>query len=87
MYCVCCGVRLADMQTKCPLCETVVYHPDIKREKQMPMYPANRMPERKSGAKALNGAIIILFLIPLVLSLFADVQLDGTIDWFGYVAG
>lgn len=87
MYCVCCGVRLADTQTKCPLCETVVYHPDIKREKQMPMYPANRMPERKSGAKALNGAIIILFLIPLVLSLFADVQLDGTIDWFGYVAG
>lgn len=28
-----------------------------------------------------------MFLLPLVLSLFADVQLDGVVDWFGYVAG
>lgn len=87
MYCVNCGVRLADTEKKCPLCETVVYHPQVKQGTQKPLYPQNKMPERKSGAKALNGAVIILFVIPLVLSFFADMQLDGTVDWFGYVAG
>lgn len=87
MYCVSCGVRLADTEKKCPLCGTVVYHPDIQQSPQKPLYPADKMPERKSNAKALNGAIIILFLIPLILSLFADMQLDGVVDWFGYVAG
>lgn len=87
MYCVNCGVRLSDTEKKCPLCATVVYHPDVKQSPKKPLYPADQMPERKSGAKALNGAIVILFLIPMILSLFADLQLDGVIDWFGYVAG
>lgn len=87
MYCVRCGVRLADTEKKCPLCETVVYHPDIQQSPQPPLYPADKIPQRKSGAKALNGAIIILFCIPLILSLFADLQPDAKIDWLGYVAG
>lgn len=87
MYCVNCGVRLADTEKKCPLCETVVYHPNVKQNPAQPLYPPRKMPERKSNAKALNGAVIILFLIPMILSLFADMQLDGTMDWFGYVAG
>lgn len=87
MYCVNCGVRLADTEKKCPLCETVVYHPEVKQGSMKPLYPAGKMPERKSGAKALNGAIVILFCIPLLLSFFADIQPDKTIEWFGYVAG
>ena len=30
MYCIQCGVKLADSQSACPLCGTVVFHPDIK---------------------------------------------------------
>ena len=29
MYCVKCGVELADSEKKCPLCGTPVFHPDI----------------------------------------------------------
>ena len=29
MYCVKCGVELADSQRVCPLCGTRVFHPDI----------------------------------------------------------
>ena len=31
MYCVKCGVELADSEKKCPLCGTPVFHPDIPR--------------------------------------------------------
>ena len=29
MYCIKCGVKLADTEKKCPLCGTVVYHPEF----------------------------------------------------------
>lgn len=87
MYCVKCGVKLSDTESKCPLCETTVYHPEIKRPAARPLYPENRMPARKSPAKALGGAGLILYLIPLAVCLFSDLQSNGTLDWFGYVAG
>ena len=36
MYCIKCGVELSAGQTVCPICETKVYHPDIKPEKIPP---------------------------------------------------
>ena len=85
MYCVNCGVKLADPETKCPLCETPVCQIYIKKTE--PLYPSDSMPKRKSGVKALSGAILILYLVPLITSLFSDLQLNGKLDWFGYVAG
>lgn len=35
----------------------------------------------------MNGAVIILFFIPLLVCFFADISIDGKTDWFGYVAG
>lgn len=86
MYCINCGVKLADTETKCPLCGTAVYHPDMPLPAAQPLYPPRRMPVG-SSSKVLCGALIIVFLIPLAVCLFADVQLNGTLDWFGYVAG
>ena len=45
------------------------------------------MPSSHSGRKALNGAVIILFLIPMLVCFFADWFLDGMIEWCGYVLG
>lgn len=87
MYCIKCGVKLAVSEKKCPLCNTVVCHPDFEQRAEQPLYPSNRMPKSKSGSKALNGAVIILFLIPLLVCFFADLSLDGKVQWFGYVAG
>ena len=87
MYCVKCGVKLADTEKKCPLCDTVVCHPDIKAGEGEPLYPPNKMPSSHSGTKALCGAIIFLFMIPLSICFFADYQYNGEIDWYGYVAG
>ena len=45
------------------------------------------MPPSSARSQALNGAIIILFCTPLVVCFFADLSLDGKLEWFGYVAG
>ena len=37
MYCVKCGVELADSQRVCPLCGTRVFHPDIPRTPARPI--------------------------------------------------
>lgn len=87
MYCVKCGVQLADTERKCPLCNTVVCHPDFVNVAERPLYPGNKMPKSSSGSKALNGAMIILLLIPLFVCFVADLRLDGRLEWFGYVAG
>lgn len=87
MYCIKCGVKLAETEKKCPLCNTVVCHPDFAQTSARPLYPSNKMPKSSSGTKALNGAVIILFMIPLVVCFFADLLLDGFVSWYGYVAG
>lgn len=87
MYCIKCGVQLADTETKCPLCETKVYHPDVAQPQGQSLYPPHKMPKTASGRPVFCGAIIMLFLIPLIITFFADMQRDGTLDWFGFVAG
>ena len=87
MYCINCGVKLADSEKTCPLCNTVVCHPVLKQSTGRPLYPNNKMPKSSSNSNALNGIIMVLFLIPLLVCLFADLSLDGKMEWFGYVAG
>ena len=87
MYCIKCGVQLADTEKKCPLCNTVVYHPEITQEKSKELYPARKMPKSQSGRAFVCGAVIILFMLPLIVTFFSDMQMDGQLDWFGYAAG
>lgn len=87
MYCINCGVKLADTESKCPLCNTAVYHPDIERQTAPPLYPSDKLPKTFVTSKALCGAIIILFLIPAVVCFLADFMINDTIDWSGYVLG
>ena len=87
MYCIECGVRLGEAEKKCPLCSTAVCHPDYINRPGKALYPANKMPAKATNSKVLNGAVIILFLIPLFVCFAADLLLNGKLEWFGYVAG
>ena len=87
MYCVNCGVRLADTEKCCPLCKTTVYHPTLQQASVPPLYPREKYPEMKPTSKAFNGLILIIFLAPLLISLLSDLQGDGELNWFGFVAG
>ena len=87
MYCINCGVKLAESEKSCPLCNTAVYYPEIKQSDVEPLYPKNIVPKVTSKSKVLNGAIIIMFLIPLIVCFLADIQINGKLEWFGFVAG
>lgn len=87
MYCVNCGVKLADTEARCPLCGVAAVHPYIKRDLEKPSYPANRFPTPQVSP---NGALMIvtgLFLLPFFITLVCDLQLSGGITWSGFVMG
>ncbi|MBQ7063662.1 MAG: hypothetical protein IJM90_02045 [Firmicutes bacterium] len=90
MYCVKCGVELADTETKCPLCGTVVYHPDlpVTEPADRPLYPSYQPPVRKKGYRP--GVILIMALIcllPIGICLPVDLKTNHSIVWSGYVIG
>lgn len=87
MYCVNCGVKLEKSEEICPLCGTEVYHPKIVIEREKQLYPRDRLPEMKRYSLLFNGAVIIMFFIPIVVSFLADICFDGRIGWFAYVLG
>lgn len=39
MYCIKCGVELADSEKVCPLCGTRVFHPDLPRSESEAPFP------------------------------------------------
>ena len=85
MYCINCGVKLADSEQKCPLCNTVVPIPNRPTEQQL--YPSNKTPKLMPKSKALSGSLLIILFIPLILTFFSDIHDNKRLDWFGYVAG
>ena len=87
MYCINCGVKLADSEKRCPLCGTVPYHPDIVRQEGEALYPPDRYPRAKTNSKAVLGAITILVLIPIFITMICDLGIHGRITWSGYVIG
>ncbi len=87
MFCINCGVKLADTEKKCPLCNTVVYHPTLQQPDVRPLYPKDRYPKVQANSKVLNGILVILFLIPLLICFLSDLQRDGRLNWFGLAAG
>lgn len=88
MYCVKCGVGLADSEKACPLCGTVVYHPDLPRQEGQPLYPQDRTPALQvSQRTALMVLTTLCFLLPMVICWLCDRQANGRVDWSGYVMG
>lgn len=87
MYCIHCGVKLADSEKCCPLCGTVPFHPDIPRVEGKPLYPVECYPRQQVSRKGFLGVVTILLLIPVLVSLICDLSLHGKITWSGYVIG
>ena len=86
MYCIKCGVKLAEHQKQCPLCSTVVFHPDIQPSGDLP-YPAQRQPAPQMRSQAALVIVTTLFLIPLLITLLCDFQINNSVTWSGYVVG
>ena len=87
MYCVNCGVKLADTENTCPLCQTPVFHPDIRRPEAEPMYPENRLPMPQVSSRGAQIIATAVFLLPMLICLQCDLLIQGNVTWSGYVIG
>lgn len=87
MYCVKCGVALGDTEKQCPLCNTPVYHPEIQREEAAPLYPHDSMPPKQPHPWGVLLIVSVLFLLPMSICLTVDLQVNGQLNWSGYVIG
>lgn len=86
MYCVNCGVKLADTEEKCPLCNTGVGE-RVERPPVVPLYPKDVLPQRTVKTAAVNGTILILWVMVTLVIFFVDMQRDWQLSWSYYVAG
>ena len=84
MYCISCGVKLADTEGICPLCQTVV---PVQQPETVPLYPKKKTPARKMNPHTAQYAVTAAFLLAAVICLMCDLQTDGSVSWFGYVMG
>lgn len=87
MYCIKCGVKLENTEIKCPLCGTVPFHPEIKREISPPIFPKNSYPSVQINTKISLYIISTLFLLAGLITFLCNMQIAGKVTWSGVVIG
>ena len=87
MYCVKCGVKLADSEKICPLCGTTVYHPDVIQGEGGTLFPQGKYPKTQPKPIFLQTFLSVLFLLSGLISLVSDWRFGSGVTWAGYVIG
>ena len=65
MYCVRCGAELSDSEEKCPLCGTIVFHPDIPRPQGEKPYPVDTARQETASRAGVLFLLTMGFVLPL----------------------
>ena len=87
MFCINCGIELSDGQKICPICQTRVYHPDLKKSDALPTYPRKAFKSEEINIRGLLFVVTLLHLLPIIFAVILDLNLNGAIDWTLYVVG
>ena len=87
MYCIKCGVKLADTERSCPLCHTKVCHPDFPITDGEPLYPSDKYPSKPKNTFLGQTITTALFVLTMFTVLLCDLQIFEEITWSGYVIG
>ncbi len=85
-YCVNCGVELDESAKKCVLCDTPVYNPNNKQEKEI-QTPYSEIPIIPEKVKERFIALIITFviLIPNIVCMLINLFFEPESLWFIYI--
>lgn len=86
MFCVKCGVELADSERKCPLCNTPVYYPDLSELTER-TYPKYKKAGEHSNGKGINFVIAVGYLLAVAICILCDVEMNSSIGWSDFVLG
>ena len=87
MYCIKCGVELKDSEKVCPLCRTMVFHPDIPSPDGGKPYPEYVAPAKRFNRFGALFVLTFVFLVPALVTLMIDIEISSKIVWSGYVVG
>ncbi len=87
MYCIKCGVELADTENVCPLCGTKVYHPDIVRSAAEPSYPRGSDTAVKISVRGIMLAITFAFAAVIAQFIICRLSIPASSSWVGYAIG
>ena len=87
MYCINCGVKLSDTEKRCPLCQTVVYHPDFPHRDVEPLYPKEMGPAPQLNTWVAHCIVVVAYLLAMSVCLVCDLQMSPGLTWSGYVIG
>lgn len=78
MYCIKCGVELADSERVCPLCGTRVFHPDLPCGQGEPPYPPADHPRHEEVSRiGVLFVISVCMLLPAVITVLVDWRING----------
>ena len=84
MYCIQCGVKLAEGETTCPLCGTKVYHPELGNNKGARPYPDVRPETPVISAWGSQFILTVLFLLPIIILPLCDLSVHDRLTWSPY---
>ncbi|MGI6577980.1 MAG: DUF6320 domain-containing protein [Eubacteriales bacterium] len=87
MYCIKCGVELADSEKKCPLCSTTVYHPEIELPDAPGPYPEFQRETETVNRTGVLFIFTMFFALAFALSIFIDLRANRQLTWSGYATG
>lgn len=87
MYCIKCGVELADSEKICPLCGTVVFHPELTQPEGEPLYPSSGKPSDTVSRTGMLIVLSVLLALPMAITILTDLGIGGGISWSGYAVG
>ena len=84
MYCIKCGVELADTEKSCPLCGTTVYHPDLAQKAVAPNYPPYRRPHSRVNRRGLLFLISMFYLMLAIQLVVCEISVFDELNWSLY---
>ncbi len=87
MYCIRCGVELADHEKCCPLCKTKVVHPDFMDLDAPTPYPKDKVVYRDLNRNGVLFILSIFFILAAALTLVCDLSQNHSVVWSGYAVG
>lgn len=87
MYCINCGVELADSEKVCPLCGTRVYHPDFVNKSAEPNYPVGKNEEVKVNYRGVMFIVTLTFAAVFAQLLICEFSFPSTNSWVGLAIG
>ncbi len=85
MYCVNCGVKLAEGERECPLCKTEVYHPKLGNNSGERSFPTERIPPNRVSSWGSLFILTLIFILPIIIAPLSDIHVFDRMTWSWYV--